>query len=75
MRYARDGRYKLYGSGELFDLRADPREERPLPPEGAAAWDIRVKLQGALDIMPEHGAKIPEERGRKSQAAARPRWE
>ena len=75
VRYARDGRYKLYGSGELFDLRADPREERPLPPEGAVAWDIRVKLQGALDVMPEHGAKIPEERGRKSQAAARPRWE
>ena len=75
VRYARGKRYKLYAGGELFDLQADPREERPLAAGRADTRDIRVKLEAALESMPEHGARIPRERARKSQAAPRPRWE
>lgn len=75
VRYARGKRYKLYAGGELFDLQADPREERPLAAGRADTRDIRLKLEAALESMPEHGARIPPERARKSQAAPRPRWE
>lgn len=75
VRYARGKRYKLYAGGELFDLHDDPREERPLAAGRADAREIRGKLEAALEAMPEHGARIPAEQARKSQAAPRPRWE
>jgi len=73
IRYVRDKRYKLYGNGELFDVVADPHESSPLA-EGRSA-DIRARLKAALDSMPSHGAKIPEEQWRKSASQQRPRWE
>ena len=72
--YVRDKRYKLYGSGELFDVRADPSEEKPLPVSDAESQLVRRKLQSALDSMPSHGLRIPPERGIASRSASRPRW-
>jgi arylsulfatase A len=51
--YARDKRWKLYTDGDLFDLAADPLEERAIvfgagDPEAAAA---RRKLQTVLDSL------------------------
>ena len=72
--YVRDKRYKLYGSGELFDVRADPDEEKPLPVSDVGSKSVRRKLQSALDSMPRHGLRIPLERGIASRSAPRPRW-
>ena len=72
--YVRDKRYKLYGNGELFDVRADPSEEEPLPVSDVASQPARRKLQSALDSMPSRGLRIPPERGIASRSAARPRW-
>lgn len=49
--FAFDQHYKLYRTGEFFDLRADPFEERPLSREGlsAAAAEAATKLQAVLD--------------------------
>ncbi len=49
--FARDGRWKLYNNGRLFDVDADSLEKHPLdaesePAEAAAA---RKRLQAALD--------------------------
>jgi arylsulfatase A len=51
--YARDKRWKLYTSGKLFDVPADPLEEHPITfgagdMEAAAA---RQKLQAVLDSL------------------------
>jgi arylsulfatase A len=49
--FAFDQRFKLYGSGEFFDLSKDPEEKQPLPVAslaGEAAATAR-RLQGALD--------------------------
>ena len=75
IRYVRDKRYKLYGSGELFDTQSDPHEESALAKSHSATAAVRAKLQAALNTMPQHGAKIPEQQWRKSQTAKRPRWE
>lgn len=72
--YVRDKRYKLYGNGELFDVRADPSEEEPLPVADVASQSARRKLQSALDSMPSRGLRIPPERGIASKSAPRPRW-
>ena len=72
--YVRDKRYKLYGSGELFDVRADPAEEKPLPASDVASQSVRRKLQSALDSMPRNGFRIPPQRGIASKSAPRPRW-
>ena len=72
VRYVRDKRYKLYGTGELFDVLADPRESSPLA--SSQAGDTRARLQAALDSMPSHGAEIPEEHWRRSAGEPRPRW-
>jgi arylsulfatase A len=50
-RVVRDERFKLKNSGDLFDLDADPTEEKPLPKDIETA--IRAKLQAILDQMPE----------------------
>jgi arylsulfatase A len=54
VRYAFDGRYKLYLDGQLFDVQQDPEERRPLTaaefsPEITAS---RASLQTTLDAMP-----------------------
>ncbi len=72
--YVRDKRYKLYRSGQLFDLRTDPDETAPVPGSVAALEAVRNKLQSAFDAMPASGERIPPERGEASKSAARPRW-
>ena len=53
-RWVRDKRWKLMGTGELYDLQADPWEERPVPageagdPTAAAA---RARLAGVLATL------------------------
>lgn len=76
VRFARDKRYKLYGDGRLFDVVADPAEEKPLRPEGDQARTsmVRKKLQGALDYMPARGERIPEANSRRSEGVPLPRW-
>lgn len=72
VRYARDHRYKLYGDGRMFDVTADPEEQRPLETGEAAA--ARRKLQKALDSMPVHGERIPREHAERAKGAPRPTW-
>jgi arylsulfatase A-like enzyme len=50
-RFARDQRWKLYDDGRLFDVPADPLEERPVESgsEGPEASAARRKLQEVLD--------------------------
>ena len=56
--YVRDKRYKLYSSGELFDLSVDRLEVHPLPGDDEDSSEARAKLQTALDSMPEQGQEI-----------------
>jgi len=51
--FARDKRWKLYDTAELFDVQADPLEARPIKPGqgGIEAAAARKKLQVALDAM------------------------
>ena len=72
--YVRDKRYKLYRSGQLFDVRADPQERNPIPATDASTQGVRTKLKAALDGQPSHGERIPAERSEASVSAERPRW-
>jgi len=58
-RFARDRRWKLYGSGELYDLENDVLEENPIAPGegGAEARAARAKLRAALESMPDRPAR------------------
>ena len=56
--YARDRRYKLYGTGELFDVSADRHEVHPLPGGDEESRAARARLQAALDSMPARGQGI-----------------
>lgn len=59
-RFARDERWKLYGDGKLYDLRADPQEEYPIDPQAEDAMSIAAqkKLQAAIDSFPRRPQKI-----------------
>ena len=72
--YVRDERYKLYRTGELFDLRQDPDETAPVTDRASELRVVRDKLQSALDSMPATGERIPRERSQASKMAGRPRW-
>jgi arylsulfatase A len=51
-RFVRDKRWKLYGDGRLFDLRADPLEKSPLgDSRDKELVAIRRKFQQILDRM------------------------
>lgn len=51
-RFARERRWKLYESGELFDVQADALEENPLElGQGDRAAAARKRLQAVLDSM------------------------
>jgi len=79
--FAFDGRYKLYRTGELYNISADLREQSPLsgklPIEAAAA---KQKLQAVLDrfekarpeaIAKQSGNPNRKERQKKGQKAAK----
>ena len=59
-RFVRDKRFKLYHSGELFDVQADPLEQNPIQPgqgdRNAAA--ARKRLQAILDSIYKSNLKI-----------------
>jgi arylsulfatase A len=52
-RFVRDKRWKLYETGELFDVSADPLERNPIPPGqgGKQAAPARGQLQAVLDSI------------------------
>jgi len=52
-RFVRDKRWKLYHTGELFDVQAEPLEENPIKPGqgGRQATAARKRLQAVLDSM------------------------
>lgn len=53
VRVVRDARYKLYSTGKLFDVAADPREKQELAPGAQAeANAARRRLQAVLDGLP-----------------------
>ena len=49
--YARDKVYKLYSTGELFNVAEDRLELYPLPADDAASAEARSRLQAVLDSM------------------------
>ncbi|MGI9470330.1 MAG: sulfatase-like hydrolase/transferase [Rubripirellula sp.] len=53
LRVVRDLRYKLYSSGELYDLAADPLEQNPMTGDVATEIDQQSRLQAVLDSFPE----------------------
>lgn len=52
-RFVRDKRRKLYASGQLFDLQADPLEENPIGQDAQSrqAASARRRLQAVLDSI------------------------
>ena len=75
--YARDKRYKLYTTGELFDVAEDPLELYPLPSDHAASATARTTLQGVLDSMPSQGQGLfllDLSFGSPLEGVSRPRW-
>ena len=58
-RWARDKRWKLYGNGDLYDLRNDHREESPLPRTSRSGK--RAKLSAAITEA-EKGVPTPDAR-------------
>jgi arylsulfatase A len=60
--YVRGERYKLTRSGEMFDLKNAPFEEKPVPPDtkDPAAIAARKRLQAVLDrLNPAAGKQKP----------------
>jgi arylsulfatase A-like enzyme len=57
--HARDTRYKLYSTGELYDVMGDPLEQSPLAP-GVAA-DVRARLAA---VIRDFNDRLPESRRR-----------
>ena len=72
--YARDKRYKLYNTGELFDLSVDRFEIHPLLADHEESIAARTKLQAALDSMPVEGEEILWSSVTGTATEARPRW-
>ncbi len=60
VRYARDKRYKLYGSGDLYDTVEDVMETRVLPPadDTSPMQQARKSLQTALECYPTVGGGV-----------------
>ena len=59
-RLAWDHRFKLYATGELYDLKADPLEQHPLTNwrDDPAARTAHDKLSAAIRSFPERGAML-----------------
>ena len=56
--YVRGVQYKLYSTGELFDVTADPFELYSLPADDVDSIAARMQLQTVLDSMPAIGDRI-----------------
>lgn len=59
-RLAWDHRFKLYATGELYDMKADPLEQHPLTNwrDDPAARTAHDKLSAAIRSFPERGAML-----------------
>jgi len=57
-RFARDRRFKLYGDGRFYDLKADPREQSPIAQPTGEAQAAHAKLSKVLETMPAEGATV-----------------
>jgi arylsulfatase A len=57
--FARDKRYKLYQTGEFFDVQADPLEGRPIDASAAGPQAVaaRARLQAVLDSMKKNAGR------------------
>ena len=55
VRFAWDKRYKLYATGNLYDMREDFLEENPIPEgqRGEEALRARERLKAAIASMPD----------------------
>lgn len=74
--YARDQRWKLTGSGELFDVSGTPYVEKPIPTDtmDAEAIAARKRLQDVLDkLNPAAGKQAAKAVKAAPKAAKRPR--
>jgi arylsulfatase A len=60
VRFVRDQRWKLYGSGQFFDVSSDPLEQRPLAKSAlnGTAAEAHRKLAAALQSMPAKGQSL-----------------
>ena len=60
VRFVRDQRWKLYGSGQFFDVSSDPLEQRPLAKSALTdtAAKAHQKLTAALQSMPAKGQSL-----------------
>ena len=56
--YVRNKTFKLYASGDLYDLSVDRHEVRPLAEDDEDSRAARAALQAVLDSMPEQGQEI-----------------
>ena len=54
--FVRNQRWKLHSDGQLFDMKNDVLEERPVTGPKSAA--IRKQLQAAMDRMPARGQTL-----------------
>lgn len=54
VRFTRDHRWKLYGTGEFYNVKRDPLEQEPIALEiaGPRAQEAHAKLKAALESMP-----------------------
>jgi arylsulfatase A len=57
-RWVQDHRYKLYDTGELFDIEEDVLEKTPLPTE--AMPELRSKFAAVLAKFPNPGPNVPD---------------
>lgn len=64
VRYARDKRYKLYSTGDLYDTQADVLEKRVIDLERASSGAKRARkaLQAVLDSYPAKGEVVDYDR-------------
>lgn len=59
-RFARDSRWKLYSTGELFDIPQDREERRPIMAESDTdeSHIARGRLRKVIDSYPETGLRL-----------------
>ena len=64
-RFARDTRWKLYSTGELFDVPQDRQEQRPIKAEADTddSRAARHRLQKVIDSYPKIGLRLRPDKG------------
>ena len=57
--FARDDKYKLRETGELYDITDSPFDEKPVPDGPGQAAEARIRLQAVLDRLHPKPASAP----------------